>query len=183
MSLKSDLEKPSPSRQLHKFSASAGLPDLALSVSSLLKLCEFGRSAHNSNRYGGITKAAVLRSDHTHSIDQTATCIDRGIVTMWILEAQSLGSSDERSVRVQTIRHYLTAGSHVVGRNVTAGQSNIIVEEDKSISRGHAIVTVDYAEQACLKVKGAFCNRAAVSRRAGNQLVSLLQTQAGMGRW
>lgn len=78
---------------------------------------------------------------------------------MWMLEAQSLGSNDERSVRVQTIRHYITAGSHVVGRNVTAGQSSITVEEDKSISRGHAVVSVEYAEPACFKVKGAFCDR------------------------
>lgn len=74
---------------------------------------------------------------------------------MWILEAQSLGSSDERSVRVQTIKHYLTAGSHVVGRNITAGQSCVIIEEDKSISRGHAVISVAYGEQACFKVRGA----------------------------
>lgn len=81
------------------------------------------------------------------------------IAVMWILEAQSLGSNDERSVRVQTTRHYLTAGSHVVGRNVTPGQSNIIVAEDKSISRGHAVINVKYAEQASFQVRGASCNR------------------------
>lgn len=74
---------------------------------------------------------------------------------MWILEAQSLGSSDERSVRVQTCKHCLTAGCHVVGRNVTAGHSNVIIEEDKSISRGHAVISVAYGEQACFKVRGA----------------------------
>ena len=74
---------------------------------------------------------------------------------MWVLEAQSLGSSDERSVRVQTIKHYLTAGSHVVGRNVTAGQSSVIIEEDMSISRGHAVISVASGEQACFKVRGA----------------------------
>lgn len=72
---------------------------------------------------------------------------------MWILEAQSLGS-DERSIRVQTIKHYLVAGSHVVGRNLAVGQSNIVVEEDKSISRGHAVINVAYAEQAGFKIKG-----------------------------
>ena len=88
----------------------------------------------------------------TQSFDQT---IQANIAIMWVLEAQSLGSNDERSVRVQTIKHYLTAGSHVVGRNVTAGQSNVIIEEDKSISRGHAVISVAYAEQVCLKVRGA----------------------------
>ena len=74
---------------------------------------------------------------------------------MWILEAQSLGSSDERSVRVQTIKYYLTAGCHVVGRNVTAGHSSVIIEEDKSISRSHAVISVAYGEQAGFKVRGA----------------------------
>ena len=74
-------------------------------------------------------------------------------VVMWILEAQSLGSADERSYRVQSLKHYLTAGTHLVGRNLAAGQSSIVVEEDKSISRGHATITVAYA-QARFKIKG-----------------------------
>lgn len=108
------------------------------------------------------TKLLCCGSDHRpldHRPLRSVHAYIGSTVVMWMLEAQSLGSSDERSVRVQTIRHYLTAGSHVVGRNITAGQSNIIVEEDKSISRGHAVITVEYAGQVRFKVKGAFCHR------------------------
>lgn len=71
---------------------------------------------------------------------------------MWVLEAQSFGVNDERSQATQTCKHYLTAGSHVVGRQ--AGQCALVVEEDKSISRSHAIVTVSYADDGQCLVKG-----------------------------
>lgn len=71
---------------------------------------------------------------------------------MWVLEAQSFGSNDERSQATQTGKHYLTAGSHVVGRQL--GQCALVVEEDKSISRSHAVVTVSYANGGQCVVKG-----------------------------
>ena len=77
---------------------------------------------------------------------------------MWVLEAQPLGSTDDRSPAVQNLRHYLVAGSHFVGRNSTAEHSGIVVEEDKSISRQHAVVTVSYAAPPTFRVKGiAWC--------------------------
>lgn len=63
---------------------------------------------------------------------------------MWVLEAQPSGSTDERSLAAQQVKHYLPAGLHVVGRTQAIGQSCIVVDEDKSISRQHATVTVDY---------------------------------------
>ena len=69
-----------------------------------------------------------------------------------MLEAQSFGSNDERSAATQTCKHYLTAGSHVVGRQI--GQCAIVVEEDKSISRSHAVVTVSYDSAGLCNVKG-----------------------------
>ncbi|DBA65594.1 TPA: hypothetical protein ACH3X2_002660 [Trebouxia sp. C0005] len=63
---------------------------------------------------------------------------------MWVLEAQPSGSTDERSLAAQQVKHYLPAGLHVVGRTQAIGQSCIVVDEDKSISRQHATMTVDY---------------------------------------
>ncbi len=72
---------------------------------------------------------------------------------MWVLEAQPSGSTDERSLAAQQVKHYLPAGLHVVGRTQAIGQSCIVVDEDKSISRQHATVTVDYTSALC-RVKG-----------------------------
>ena len=72
---------------------------------------------------------------------------------MWILEAQPSGSTDERSLAAQQVKHYLPAGLHVVGRSQAIGQSCIVVDEDKSISRQHATVTVDYSSPL-FRVKG-----------------------------
>ena len=81
---------------------------------------------------------------------------------MWVLEAQSFGSNDERSAATQTCKHYLTAGSHVVGRQI--GQCAIVVEEDKSISRSHAVINVSYDNGGLCNVKGEHC-RGAISVR------------------
>ncbi len=72
---------------------------------------------------------------------------------MWILEARPSGSTDERSLAAQQVRHYLPAGLHVVGRTQAIGQSCIVVDEDKSISRQHATVTVNYTSPL-FRVKG-----------------------------
>lgn len=71
---------------------------------------------------------------------------------MWVLQAQTFSSNDERSQATQTAKHHLTAGSHVVGRQ--AGQCALVVEEDKSISRSHAILTVSYDDGGYCVVKG-----------------------------
>ena len=73
---------------------------------------------------------------------------------MFVLEAQSLGSSDERSPAAQHERHYLSEGTHIVGRNATPGKSSIIIQEDKSISRQHGTVTVSYGGTSLIRVKG-----------------------------
>ena len=74
---------------------------------------------------------------------------------MWVLEAQSLGTSDERSLAAQHYKHYLIEGSHTVGRNATPGRSSIVVPEDKSISRQHGTVTVSYNATSSIRVKGS----------------------------
>lgn len=71
---------------------------------------------------------------------------------MWVLEAQRFNSGDERSEAAQTCKHYLVAGTHTVGRQL--GQSTVVVEEDKSISRSHAVLTVSYGADERLRVKG-----------------------------
>ena len=74
--------------------------------------------------------------------------------SMWFLEAQSLGSSDERSSAAQHEKHFLIEGAHIVGRNAVPGQSSIGIQEDKSISRQHGMVTVSYTATSSIRVKG-----------------------------
>ena len=70
---------------------------------------------------------------------------------MWLLEAQPLGSTNEGARALQTLRQYLISGTHIVGRNQAAG---ISIEDDKSISRQHALVYVDYRADSSFRVKG-----------------------------
>ena len=107
---------------------------------------------------------AVLRTVLlTHSIWPSlcsGVCPIAGAVScftysMWILEAQSLGSSDERSLAAQHEKHYLTEGAHIVGRNAVPGKSSIVIPDDKSISRQHGLVTVSYKATSSIRVKGA----------------------------
>ena len=77
--------------------------------------------------------------------------------SLWLLEAKPF-ATEERSEKASTVKFWLRPGTAIVGRQ----GSDVPVEEDKSISRKHAEVTVLPAKEwrleggaPCVIVKGA----------------------------
>ena len=77
--------------------------------------------------------------------------------SLWLLEAKPF-ATEERSEKASTVKFWLRPGTAIVGRQV----SDVPVEEDKSISRKHAEITVLPAKEwrqeggaPCVIVKGA----------------------------
>jgi hypothetical protein len=63
--------------------------------------------------------------------------------SLWLLEAKPF-VVDDRSIAVQTVKYWLKPGTVIVGRK---GQAELAVEEDKSISRKHAEITIPQAQE------------------------------------
>lgn len=75
------------------------------------------------------------------------------MTSLWLLEAKEF-ADDDRPLESRTVKYFLKPGTYSVGR--LAGQCDIAVTDDKSISREHAHLWVPGPEAWESEAQGPF---------------------------